>query len=493
MENLRHSNGTNYWGKQYAHGWEDNANRLAMRNVSAGTWSGWVEFVTSNNSTSYNSNGSNYTACTLNFINQSGGRNNTDFNSRLETGFYNVDTGAGNMPGGAYGQLIVAKGIDTGMQIYGGYNNDTLYYRGWWSYGSGFSDWKTLLHSGNSSSYNSNCAACACKLTGPAHTNGTDGWFRSDGDTGWYNESHQVGIFSNTNGVVCTYNSATFCASAGNLFTNCCVCASGMVQAGTCLVAGTYIYSPTCICAAGTVCSSNVYSTGCISTPSYFYGCILYGCATSGNAICSCSIICSLGMIASSSCIFANSYVQAPCLVASTCICSNGGLIAAGYICSYTCACILNMVHTNGCVIADGYMYAGGWVCSAAGLCTPGYICSSGTIYSASSIVSYNSSDCNLKKCITPITCALDKIDKIRGVEFEWNDAGKLSMGAGGYFRTHDIGVIAQEVEAVLPDAVRDRDDGYKGVNYEKLIPLLIQAIKEQQSDINELKKLVYK
>ena len=92
-----------------------------------------------------------------------------------------------------------------------------------------------------------------------------------------------------------------------------------------------------------------------------------------------------------------------------------------------------------------------------------------------------------MKKCITPITCALDKIDKIRGVEFEWNDAGVLSQGSGGYFRTHDIGVIAQEVEAVLPDAVRDRDDGYKGVNYEKLIPLLIQAIKELNEKVDRI------
>ena len=148
------------------------------------------------------------------------------------------------------------------------------------------------------------------------------------------------------------------------------------------------------------------------------------------------------------------------------------------------------MIHTNGCVIADGYIYAGGWMCAACGLCTPGYICSSGNIYSAANVIAYNSSDCNLKKCITPITCALDKIDKIRGVEFEWNDAGVLTNGAGAYFRTHDVGVIAQEIEAVLPDAVRDRDDGYKGVDYEKIIPLLIQAIKELNAKVDNLQRV---
>ena len=53
IEHMRHSNASNQWGKQYAHGWEDNANRLAMRNVSGGSWSGWVEFITSANFSSY--------------------------------------------------------------------------------------------------------------------------------------------------------------------------------------------------------------------------------------------------------------------------------------------------------------------------------------------------------------------------------------------------------------------------------------------------------
>ena len=48
-ENIRHTNGTNLWGRQYAHGWEDNANRLLVRNVSAGVWSTWYEFITTKN------------------------------------------------------------------------------------------------------------------------------------------------------------------------------------------------------------------------------------------------------------------------------------------------------------------------------------------------------------------------------------------------------------------------------------------------------------
>ena len=54
------------------------------------------------------------------------------------------------------------------------------------------------------------------------------------------------------------------------------------------------------------------------------------------------------------------------------------------------------------------------------------------------------------------------------------------------------MGLLAQEVEKVLPEAVHViNDDGYKGVDYAKLVPLLIEGIKEQQHQINDLKKLV--
>ena len=58
-------------------------------------------------------------------------------------------------------------------------------------------------------------------------------------------------------------------------------------------------------------------------------------------------------------------------------------------------------------------------------------------------------------------------------------------------YEGHDVGVIAQEIEKVLPEVVTTRDNGYKAVKYEKIVPLLIQAIKEQQIMIEELKKKV--
>ena len=75
----------------------------------------------------------------------------------------------------------------------------------------------------------------------------------------------------------------------------------------------------------------------------------------------------------------------------------------------------------------------------------------------------------------------------------DWTDdyIEKESNGKGedGYFfRKHDIGVIAQELQEILPEAVAEKTDGYLGVRYEKIIPLLIQSIKELQLEIKELK-----
>ena len=50
------------------------------------------------------------------------------------------------------------------------------------------------------------------------------------------------------------------------------------------------------------------------------------------------------------------------------------------------------------------------------------------------------------------------------------------------------VGVSAQEVEKVLPEAVIEKEDGYKGVKYDKLVPLLIESIKELKAEIEELK-----
>ena len=82
---------------------------------------------------------------------------------------------------------------------------------------------------------------------------------------------------------------------------------------------------------------------------------------------------------------------------------------------------------------------------------------------------------------MTPIPDALNKTLSLTGYEFDWNDKQTTYTG-------HDVGVVAQEVEKVLPEIVETRADESKAVKYEKIIPLLIESIKEQQSQIDTLK-----
>jgi len=95
-------------------------------------------------------------------------------------------------------------------------------------------------------------------------------------------------------------------------------------------------------------------------------------------------------------------------------------------------------------------------------------------------ITAFSTSDQRLKDNITPIPNALNKVLSISGNTFDWNDkSGKEGTEAG---------VIAQEIMEVLPEAVTTRDNGYLAVNYEKLVPLLIEAIKELKSEIEDLR-----
>ena len=85
---------------------------------------------------------------------QDGTRFSTNYNSILSSGFYNAEGQPANAPN-AYGQLIVARGIDTGLQIAGGYNSENLWFRGW-GYGpeaDGFYAWRKVLHDGNYNTY----------------------------------------------------------------------------------------------------------------------------------------------------------------------------------------------------------------------------------------------------------------------------------------------------------------------------------------------------
>ena len=73
----------------------------------------------------------------------------------------------------------------------------------------------------------------------------------------------------------------------------------------------------------------------------------------------------------------------------------------------------------------------------------------------------------------------------LRGVTFNWNETAQDTH------KGEAVGVIAQEVEKVLPTAVISRDNGYKAVRYDDLIPLLIEAVKELKDEVRTLKQQI--
>lgn len=104
-----------------------------------------------------------------------------------------------------------------------------------------------------------------------------------------------------------------------------------------------------------------------------------------------------------------------------------------------------------------------------------------GAINAGSDVVAYSTSDRRLKDNISPIQNALYKLNQLTGNEFDWNNKQELYTG-------HDYGVIAQEVEKVLPYAITIRDNGYYGVKYDRIIPLIIEAVKELKAQVDQLK-----
>lgn len=114
---------------------------------------------------------------------------------------------------------------------------------------------------------------------------------------------------------------------------------------------------------------------------------------------------------------------------------------------------------------------------------------SDGDLHLERDVIAYSTtvSDIRLKDDVVTIDNALDKVCKLRGVEYTWNKGGRKDK--------RDLGVIAQEVEKVLPEIVKekkmplmdDSDTVYKTVDYEKLSAVLIEAVKEQQAQIDEL------
>lgn len=113
-----------------------------------------------------------------------------------------------------------------------------------------------------------------------------------------------------------------------------------------------------------------------------------------------------------------------------------------------------------------------------------------GEIRATNEITAYYASDARLKENLKVLSGALHKVMTLRGVEYDWTAEHIAARGGeDGYFvRKHDVGVIAQELQIVLPEAVATREDGFLAVRYEKIVPLLIEALKEMKAELDSLK-----
>jgi len=97
-------------------------------------------------------------------------------------------------------------------------------------------------------------------------------------------------------------------------------------------------------------------------------------------------------------------------------------------------------------------------------------------------------SDHRLKHNITSLDSCISRVKNIEGVAFDFDPETAPDLRLP---EDHQVGLIAQEVEQVLPEAVRTGSDGYKRVDYTKLVPVLVNAIKEQQHVIEQQAKSI--
>ena len=108
----------------------------------------------------------------------------------------------------------------------------------------------------------------------------------------------------------------------------------------------------------------------------------------------------------------------------------------------------------------------------------------SGSITATGDVVAYSTSDKRHKNNIVNISDALSKVTKLNGVTWEWNDDVDAATK-----ETPKTGLIAQEVQEVLPEVVKERGDGFLALDYSKMMGLMVEAIKEQQTQIHSLTK----
>ena len=130
-----------------------------------------------------------------------------------------------------------------------------------------------------------------------------------------------------------------------------------------------------------------------------------------------------------------------------------------------------------------------GWIFTNSASSSNGNVASisnTGNFTASGEVTAYSASDIRLKTNIKPITSAIDVINKLNPVSYNWNEKAKELNPLKTY--STEYGLIAQELESVMPELVHTVYGQYKSVDYVKLIPHLICAIKQLKSEIDILK-----
>ena len=387
QQNMRHTNGSSYWGTQIAWGWEDNANRLAQRNVSGGNWSGWVYYLNSGNYSGYSS--------------FSGAVYGTIYYDADNTGYYTNPAGSTPFNYLANGRVTMTAD-DSGIHVIN-------------AEGTG------------------------------ANVRLGSAWSRP-------------GVYNNPN----------FCIGS-----------EGIIEFVTGNVQRAYVDSSYNLISNGSVRGTIFYdqnNTGYYVDPN--------GSSVTYNHL---NYILSFGGVGGDSGVGNQAY--------------NVYQIGGSWTYPYP---DLGIGYHTGIRIGAYYGYNGTRFYNNHDWSTQigSFGDGDNNLRSYYDIIAY-ASDRRLKENIRPIENAVEKVKTITGMVFDWKDMVR-DLGFEPNAKT-EVGVFAQDVEAVLPQAVTvapfDYDwkkpgqsisgERYLTVKYEKLVPLLIEAIKEQQNQLDELHNMI--
>ena len=446
-DSMRHSNGGGYWGTQIAYGWEDNANNIYQRNITNNSFSGWVRYMNSGN---FASIGNNF-----------GG-------TALYAGIYydGNDTGYYCDPNSTSNLSRISNGTNQRFNIHfrGTPRSDITSDQDYWTstqgWGTGYGTWDTAWQFG---------------------FGGFDFWGNSTGHPQGSGYIHAQGIQSGLH----------YATSGGGAGYGWQMVGAADATANRYWARGKW---------GGGISGWREFVMSDSNQSFVLYATIMYDSnntgyycdPNSGSRMSSVNADFLRGYNAQSATLQMAGGATSGGFAGYGCYMYSDGNNAAGFAFHKGGYYAVNMA-----LDSDNVIRIGGWSASS----NRWQLDMSGNMYASGNITAY-SSDRRLKKNIVVIDNPIEMIKQLRGVYFDWEDFVD-ELGFNPVDR-HDIGVIAQEVQAVIPMAVKpapfdtgsegksESGENYITVQMEKIVPLLIEVVKKQQEEIDDLKKLVY-